>query len=113
MNDRSEQRAGMSRALSLALKVAEEIENFPLGECGPSDDPDMQTAYLYAFRDIAKRFLAAAKRIGDPDLSELIVGLDSSPNYITDAYDFKAELTGVIDYLREAAENREGCAGQT
>jgi hypothetical protein len=35
----------------------------------------MQTAYLYAFRDVAKRFLAAAKRLDDPDLSELIVGL--------------------------------------
>jgi len=97
----------MSRVLSLALEVAEEIENFPLGKCGPSDDPDMQTAYLYGFRDVAKRFLAAAKRIDDPDLSELIVGLNSSPEFITDAYDLKAELVGVIDYLREVAENPE------
>lgn len=107
MNDCSVQKAEMSRALSLALEIAEEIENFPLGKCGPSDDPDMQTAYLYGFRDVAKRFLAAAKRIGDPDLSELIVGLNSSPEFITDAYDLKAELAGVIDYLREVAENPE------
>ncbi len=105
MGDRSEQGAGISTALSLALKVAEEIESFPLGKCGPSDDPDMQTAYLYGFRDVAKRFFAAAKRIGDPDLSELIAGLNSSPEYITDAYDLKADLMGVIDYLREAAES--------
>jgi hypothetical protein len=107
------QRTGMSPTLSLALEVAAEIESFPLGKCGPSDDPDMQTAYLYGFRDIAKRFLAAAKRIGDPDLSELIVGLDPSPEYNTDAYDLKGDLIGVIDYLREVAKNPEYEIGVT
>jgi hypothetical protein len=98
---------GMSPTLSLALSLADDVEKFPLGRCGPSDDPDMQTAYLYGFRDIAKRFLAAAKRIGDPDLSELIVDLDSSPDFITDAYDLKANLQGIIDYLREASKDPE------
>jgi len=97
--------AGVSSTLSRALALADNVENFPLHECGPSDDPDMQTAYLYKFRDIAKRFLATLKRIGDPDLSELIVGLDSSPEYITDAYDLKTNLIGVSDYLREVVEN--------
>ena len=69
-----------------------------------SDDPDMQTAYLYAFRDLAKRFVASAKRIGDAQLSEMINNLDTSPDFITDAYDLRAELYGVIDYLKEASE---------
>ena len=36
MNVHSEQSAGKSRALSLALKVAEGIENFPLGSAAPA-----------------------------------------------------------------------------
>jgi hypothetical protein len=72
----------MSTALSKAIKYADEIAAFPLGKCGPSDDPDMQTAYLYGFRDLAKQFVAAAKRIGDPDLSEQLSNLDTSPEFI-------------------------------
>lgn len=95
----------MSTALSQAIKLADEIEKFPLGNCGPSDDPDMQTAYLYGFRDLAKRFVASAKRVGDPDLSELMLNIDTAPEYITDAYDLRAELFCCIDYLKEASEN--------
>lgn len=95
----------MSSALSKAIKLADEIEAFPLGNCGPSDDPDKQTAYLYGFRDIAKRFIAAAKRIGDPYLSEQLGNLNTTPESITDAYDLRADLSGIIDYLRKAAEN--------
>ena len=95
----------MPSTLSRALELADQIEEFQLGHCSPSDDPDKQTAYLYAFRDIAKRFLATAKRIGDPDLSELITGMNSSPEFIEEAYDLKANLLGVIDYLREVAGN--------
>jgi hypothetical protein len=95
----------MNTALNQALHYAEEIRKFPLGNCGPSDDPDMQTAYLYGFRDISKMFGAAAKRIGDPDLSNMINELDLSPEYITDAYDLRAELFGIIDYLESASVN--------
>lgn len=65
----------MTAALSLATQLADDIDQFPLGKCGPSDDPDMQYAYVAGFRDIAKRFVAAVKRIGDPGLSTLVVGL--------------------------------------
>ena len=95
----------MTIAISLVTQLADEIEQFPLGNCGPSDDPDKQTAYLYSFRDVAKRFVAAAKRIGDPELSSMIAGLDTSPEVITDAYDLRAELIAIIDYLREATQN--------
>ena len=94
----------MNTALSQTLKFADEIENFPLGNCGPSDDSDKETAYVYAFRDLAKRFVASAKRVGDAQLSEMINKLDTSPDCITDAYDLRAELYGVIDYLKEASE---------
>jgi len=71
------------------------------------DDGDMQTAYLYGFLDVAKRFVAAAKRIGDPDLSEQLVRLDMKPEHITEAFDLKAELIGIIDYLRQESENAD------
>lgn len=92
----------MSSALSLALRLADDIEQFPLGRCGPSDDPDMQYAYAAGFRDITKRFVGAAKRIGDPDLSELVTHLDiPSSGYIADSHDLRAELLVIIDELRE------------
>ena len=94
----------MSTALSQALEYGEQIWIFPLGKCSPSDDPDKQSAYLYAFRDLAKQFVASARRIGDATLSEMLSKIDTSPDYITEAYDLWAELKGTIDYLREAAQ---------
>ena len=87
----------MTVALSLATQLADEIDKFPLGRCGPSDDPDKQYAYVAGFRDIAKRFVGAVKRIGGPDLSILMASLDTSPESITEAYDLRAELYVVID----------------
>jgi hypothetical protein len=98
--------AARSPALSRALSLADEIDQFPLEECALDADPEKQWAYVYAFRDIAKRFIAAAKRIGDPDLSEMVAGLDdASLYYITDASDLRASLWCAVDYLRDAAEN--------
>ena len=97
----------MNIPLNQALHYAEEIKKYPLGNCGPSDDPDKQTAYLYGFRDIAKMFASSAKRIGDPDLSNMISELDLSPEHITDAYDLRAELFGIIDYLDSASANED------
>lgn len=36
----------MTAKLDLALEFAGPIEAYPLEECGPSDDPDMITAYV-------------------------------------------------------------------
>jgi hypothetical protein len=93
----------MPKALERALTLANEIEGFPLGKCGPSDDPDKQTAYVYGFLDLGRPFVAAVKRIGDPDLSDLVSKLKLDIDYITEAYTLQAELQGVIDHLREAS----------
>ncbi len=95
----------MTTALSLALDLADQIEQFPLGRCGPSDDPDMQYAYTAGFRDIAIRFVAAIKRIGDPDLSNMVSSLEMPANYISEAHDLRAKLFTVIDYLNEIAKD--------
>lgn len=95
----------MSSALSLAIQLADDIEQFPLGNCGPSDDPDKQYAYCAGSRDLAKRFVAAVKRIGDPDLSSLVAELDTSPQHIAQAHELRADLYVAIDALREAEQD--------
>jgi len=88
------------------LYLAKEIEDAPLGKCGPSDDPEKQYAYTCGFRDIAIRFISAIKRIGDPDLSELVSRLDTDiSDNIRDAHKLKAELIPVIDALRVELED--------
>lgn len=90
-------------ALERALQLADEIENFPLGNCNPSDDPDKQWAYLTDFINLVRPFIAAVKRIGDPDASEILAQFEASPEHISYAYEYKANLQGVIDYLREVS----------
>lgn len=91
----------MKPLIERVLKLSEEIENFPLGQCSPSDDPDKQTAYLYSFKDLVKRFISSAKRLDDKELERLISEIDSNPEFITEAYDLKAEIQGVIDYIND------------
>jgi len=95
----------MPTALERALDLADAIEKFPLGKCSPSDDPDKQWAYLTDFIDLVRPFIAAVKRVGDPDASEMLVPLEASPEHISYAYEYKANLQGVIDYLREASSD--------
>jgi hypothetical protein len=71
----------MVTALERALDLSREIEQFPLGRCGPSDDLDMQTAYLYSFLDMARPFVAAVKRIGDPVVSQFEIQDQSDPDW--------------------------------
>jgi hypothetical protein len=39
----------MSKLIERINTLSGEVENFPLGKCSPSNDPDMQTLYLYSF----------------------------------------------------------------
>ncbi|KAB2917028.1 MAG: hypothetical protein F9K29_10210, partial [Hyphomicrobiaceae bacterium] len=91
--------------LARALELAAKIEEFPLGECNPSDDPDMQWAYLTGFIDLVRPFIAAVKRVGDSDALKLLTPLETSPEHISEAYEYKANLQGVIDYLREVSSD--------
>jgi hypothetical protein len=95
----------MSSALDLALKLSDEIQQFPLGRCGPSDDPDMQYAYTAGFRDLAVRLVGAIKRIGDPDLSEAVTSLNLTPSFISETHDLRSELFVIIDRLNEVAQD--------
>ncbi len=93
----------MKPSIKRVLELAEDVEQFQLGHCGPSDDPDKQTAYLYAFKDVAKRFVGAARRIDDAELQAELASVDLDPQHITDAYDLRADLIPVIDVVRQKA----------
>jgi phosphatidylserine/phosphatidylglycerophosphate/cardiolipin synthase-like enzyme len=100
----------MSKLIERIKTISEEVENFPLGNCSPSDDPDMQTAYLYPFKDLAKRFVTSLKRLDDARLVKMLETIDLNPEYITEAYDLKADLQTVIDYLNDSDNLRERIA---
>src|SRR5688500_16519809 len=89
--------------ISHLLELANEVEQFQLSRCGPSDDPDKQTAYLYAFKDLAKRFVGAARRVDDVEVQNELRNLDLDPEYITAAYDLRADLIPIIDLIRYRA----------
>ena len=72
----------MTAALSLAEQLADDIERYPLGNCGPSDDPDMAYAYVAAFRDIAKWELDVLVVVGGADLTEQVEMPLSLWNYL-------------------------------
>ncbi len=95
----------MVTALERALELAKEVQQFPVGHCCPSDDPDKETAYVYGFLQEARPFVAAIRRIGDPDLSDQVSGLSLDITYITEAYTLKHQLQGVIDHLRELSSD--------
>lgn len=91
----------MSTLLNRVSKLIEEINGFNLGQCGPSDDPDMQTAYVYGYKDLIKRFFASVKRIENPELQKMISGINTNAESIYDAYDLRAEVQGVLDFLED------------
>lgn len=97
----------MSTLIERINKLSNEIENFPLGKCSPSDDPDEQTAYLYSFKDLSKRFVASLKRLDDSRLEKMLESIDLNPEFITEAYDLKADLQTIIDYLNDTNNLRE------
>ena len=44
-------------------------------------------------------FVASAKRLDDQELLQMISELNTEPEFITEAYDLKAELACVLDYI--------------
>ncbi|SHK92755.1 PLD-like domain-containing protein [Reichenbachiella agariperforans] len=92
----------MSKVIERVINLSQEIEEFPLGHCSPSDDPDKITAYLFSFKDLVKRFFFSAQRVDDNELQKMLERLDLEPEFITEAYDLKANLQGIIDYISDS-----------
>ena len=95
----------MSKLIERILELSHEIENFPLGNCSPSDDPDKQTAYLYSFKDLVKRFISSIKRLDDDNLHKMIESININPECLIEAYDLKADIQGILDYINDSMSN--------
>lgn len=96
----------MSKLFDRIQDLAEEIGAFPLGNCSPSDDPDMQTAYVYSFLDIVRRFLGSVKRLDNSLIQSEIAQINTDIQIISEAYDLKAELVNVIDLINDLKEQQ-------
>ena len=97
----------MNKTIEQAIVFSREITEFPLGRCGPSDDPDKQYAYASGFRDIAVRFISILKRLNDPKVEEMLDNNDGNidTNIITEAHILRSKLLAIIDYLNEIKDD--------
>jgi hypothetical protein len=92
------QRDRLTPSVVSALSLAREIEQFHF--CGPSDDPDEQTAAVYGFKNIAKRFAGSIAKIPQVSIpSHVRLDIDN----LVEAYDLHADLMVVVDDLRNHA----------
>jgi hypothetical protein len=85
--------------------LIDEIKEFPLGQCSSSDDPDKQSAYVYGFLDLARRFVGSAKRIESNLLKTELAKIDLDIQIITEAYELKAELLNVFDLIEDLSDD--------
>lgn len=93
-------------SLSNRIKfLINEIKEFPLGHCSPSDDPDKQTVYIYGFLDLARRFVGSAKRIESDILKAELAHIDLNIKIVTEAYELKAELLNIFDLIEDLSDD--------
>jgi len=95
----------MSKLIARVQGLIKEISEFELGNCSPSDDPDMQTAYVYAYKDLVKRFIESASRLNNPELLKRLEKINPEIDRITEAYDLRAEITAVFDLIEDITES--------
>lgn len=86
------------------LELADAIEGFPVGRCSPFDDPEKQTGYAYAFKEIAHRFVGNARRVKNAAFQEALAQIDPQiGDWIAEVCDLRFQLLNVIEDLRELA----------
>ena len=64
----------MNNKTEIILELAEQVENFQF--CSPSDDPDEQTAVIYGFKHLVKRFLGHARKIQNQDFQNALAQIN-------------------------------------
>jgi hypothetical protein len=89
--------------LASLLETAEAIEKFHF--CGLSDDPDDQTAVIYGFKHLVKRFVGAARKIQNQEFQEELRTINTNIETLYEAYDLHSDIQPVIDQLRDLAEH--------
>lgn len=81
------------------LYFINEIDNFRF--CSPSADPDEQTAVVYGFKHLVKRFLGYARKIQNQEFQESLSHIDPDIEDIYAVYDLNIDLQVVLDDLKE------------
>ena len=83
------------------LNFVEDIQRLKL--CGPSDDPDMQTAIIYEFVHLLKSFKYFASKIEDPVLLRKVQEIRTEIEQIYDVYEVNSDISPLLvdikDYL--------------
>ena len=89
----------MNNKTEIILELAEQIENFPLSS---SDDTDVETAVIYSFKHLVKRFLGHARKIQHQGFQGAITQINVNlVESIYDAYDLHSDLQVIVDELKE------------
>jgi hypothetical protein len=89
--------------LGKLLELSDEIESFRF--CGPSDDPDEQTAVIYGFKHLVKTFIGIARRVKNQEFQEDLQAINTNIDSIHEVYDLSTDVQVLIDHLREIAEH--------
>ena len=99
----SDRSAKVNAYINRLLELAHAVEQFQI--CGPWDESEAQSADLYEFKAVAKRFVGAARRIDDAELQGELASVHLNPECIQEAYDLHADLAPIIDHLRDKAKD--------
>ena len=62
----------MKSLLDRISLLKDEIIEFPLHNCTPSDDSDKESAYLAGFRDLIIRFKGSISRVADDEIKKAV-----------------------------------------
>ena len=75
--------------------------------CGPSDDPDEQTAVTAGYRHLSIQFKRLAAPILSSSTAARLQAIDVEINNLYSAYDAKAELDAILPELEKAIDDLE------
>ncbi len=89
--------------LAQLVEIVDQIENFQF--CGPSDDPDEQTAVTYGYKHLVKRLVGLAKRIQDTEIQEELATIDPDIEDVYGVYDLHSDIQPLLNRVRELAQN--------
>ncbi|OKP91350.1 hypothetical protein [Paenibacillus sp. P32E] len=91
------------RIINKLQGIISEIEGFRF--CGPSDDPDEQTAVVYGFSHLLTKFKYYGVRLDSGFLKKQVEMLNIDLNNIYDVYDAKAEISPIMEEIKDYLTN--------
>lgn len=81
--------------------IMKQVREFPLENCGPSDDPDKQYCYVQNFKIQTTKLKIWLDQIKNEYVENFIAHIDWDFECITDAHQTKIKLDAIFDYIEE------------